>query len=128
MQNKKKALIRLKNILYQKEFSRNQESLTNSRKLQIGNMNRNVAISLIGTFALFSNALSSYLSAETLKEEPKRKNFRYLRPSFSLPFPLSFSRVPHLIFFITCNSLIIPPPLGVMELIHPCKNNKWLLI
>ena len=59
MQNKKKALIRLKNILYQKEFSRNQESLTNSRKLQIGNMNRNVAISLIGTFALFSNALSS---------------------------------------------------------------------
>ena len=59
MQNKKKALTRLKNILYQKEFSRNQESLTNSRKLQIGNMNRNVAISLIGTFALFSNALSS---------------------------------------------------------------------
>ena len=45
MQNKKKALIRLKNILYQQEFSRNQESVTDSRKLQIGNMNRNDAIS-----------------------------------------------------------------------------------
>merc|ERR1712107_392915 len=41
LQNKKKALVKLRNILYQMEFNSDQEKLTKSRKRQIGSMNRN---------------------------------------------------------------------------------------
>jgi len=42
--NKQKALIKLKNLLYQKEFNTMNEKVAKSRKLQIGTMNRNEKI------------------------------------------------------------------------------------
>ena len=42
LQNKKIALKKLQNILYQMEFNEMMSNLHQSRKLQIGNMNRKV--------------------------------------------------------------------------------------
>merc|ERR1712083_857359 len=43
-QNKQRALQKLKSKLYQEEWTREQSKLVSSRKLQIGNMNRNEKI------------------------------------------------------------------------------------
>lgn len=43
-QNKNRALLKLKKLLYQQEWGREQEKVTTSRKLQVGTMNRNEKI------------------------------------------------------------------------------------
>ena len=43
-QNKKRALKKLHNILYQQTWEEEQRKVSSSRKLQIGNMNRNEKI------------------------------------------------------------------------------------
>ena len=43
-QNKKRALKKLKTILYQRQWESDQKKVSSSRKLQIGNMNRNEKI------------------------------------------------------------------------------------
>ena len=43
-QNKKRALKKLQNILYQQQWESEQKKVSSSRKLQIGNMNRNEKI------------------------------------------------------------------------------------
>jgi len=47
MKNKQKALIKLKRILYTREFNEIQEKVSKSRKLQIGNMNRKTSSLLL---------------------------------------------------------------------------------
>jgi len=43
-QNKKRALRKLENILYQAQWEKDQKKVASSRKLQVGNMNRNEKI------------------------------------------------------------------------------------
>ena len=43
-QNKKRALKKLQNILYQAQWEKDQKKVASSRKLQVGNMNRNEKI------------------------------------------------------------------------------------
>ena len=43
-QNKKRAMKKLETILYQQQWEQEQKSVSSSRKLQIGNMNRNEKI------------------------------------------------------------------------------------
>ena len=43
-QNKQRALVRLRGLLYQREFAADQERLRTSRKRQVGTMNRNEKI------------------------------------------------------------------------------------
>ena len=53
-QNKKRALRKLENILYQAQWEKDQEKVASSRKLQVGNMNRNEKIRTYN-FNRFSN-------------------------------------------------------------------------
>jgi peptide chain release factor 1 len=43
-QNKQKAVAKLRTLLYQREFTADQERMRTSRKLQVGTMNRNEKI------------------------------------------------------------------------------------
>ena len=53
-QNKKRALRKLENILYQAQWEKDQKKVASSRKLQVGNMNRNEKIRTYN-FNRFSN-------------------------------------------------------------------------
>jgi peptide chain release factor 1 len=44
IQNKQKAVSRLRSLLYQRQFAADQELLASSRKRQVGNMDRNEKI------------------------------------------------------------------------------------